>query len=90
METPRNLDRLFGRLAASLRAIAGKLRREKPPVMLGLPPSARGLKAIPDDIEEQRQRLRGPLLGAAGGHRPQANAGGGRAGGSDRDARHGQ
>jgi len=59
METPRNLDRLFGRLAASLRAIAGKLRREKPPVMLGLPPSARSLKAIPDDIEEHAKDFAG-------------------------------
>jgi len=52
METPRNLDRLFGRLAEALKGTARKLRREKPPAMIGLPPSARGLKAIPDDIEE--------------------------------------
>jgi len=52
LETPRDLGRLFGRLAEALKGIAGKLRREKPPAMIGLPPSARGLKAIPDDIEE--------------------------------------
>jgi len=52
MELPRNLDPLVGRLAEALKGIAGKLRREKPPAMIGLPPSARGLKAIPDDIEE--------------------------------------
>jgi hypothetical protein len=52
METPRHPGRLFGRLAEAVRGIAGKLRREKPPAMIGLPPSARGLKAIPDDIEE--------------------------------------
>jgi len=52
METPRNPDRLYRRLAEVLKAIAGKLRREKPPAMIGRPPSARGLKAIPDDIEE--------------------------------------
>ncbi len=50
METPRDLDRLLGRLAEALKGIAGKLRREKPPAMIGLPPSARGLKVIPDDI----------------------------------------
>jgi len=41
METPRNLDRLFGRLAEALKGIAGKLRREKPPAMIGIPPSRR-------------------------------------------------
>jgi hypothetical protein len=51
METPRRLDRLFGRLAQALKVIAGKVRRQKPPAMIGLPPSARGLKAIPDDDE---------------------------------------
>jgi hypothetical protein len=48
METPRD----FGRLAQALKGIAGKLRHQKPPTMIGLPPSARGLKTIPDDIEE--------------------------------------
>jgi hypothetical protein len=52
METPRDLGRLLGRLAGAIKGISGKLRREKPPAMIGLPPSARGLKAIPDDIEE--------------------------------------
>ncbi len=52
MQTPRNLDRLVGRLAGALKRIASKLRRDKPPAMLGLPASARGSRAIPDDIEE--------------------------------------
>jgi hypothetical protein len=52
METPRNLDRLLGRLAEALKGIARKVRRQKPPAMIGLPPSARGLKVIPDDIKE--------------------------------------
>ena len=52
METPRNLDRLLGRLAETLKGIASMVRREKPPAMIGLPPSARGLKVIPDDIKE--------------------------------------
>jgi hypothetical protein len=42
----------LGRLVEALKGIAGRLRRQKPPAMIGLPPSARGLKAIPDDIEE--------------------------------------
>ncbi len=52
METPRDLGRLFGRLAEALKRITAKRRREKPPAMIVLPPSARGLKAIPDDTEE--------------------------------------
>ena len=52
METPGDLGRLLGRLAEALKGIAARLRREKPPAMIGLPPSARGMKAIPDDIEE--------------------------------------
>jgi hypothetical protein len=51
METPHRLDQLFGRLAQALKGIADRVRRQKPPAMIGLPPSARGLKAIPDDIE---------------------------------------
>jgi hypothetical protein len=50
METPRNLDRLFGRLAEALKGIAGKLRREKPPAMIGTPPSRR--PPIPVDPAE--------------------------------------
>lgn len=69
METPRDLGRLVGRLAEALKRITGKLRREKPPAMTGLPPSARGLKAIPDDIEEHAKdfaaRYWGPLEGIA-------------------------
>jgi hypothetical protein len=52
MVTPRNPGRLFGRLAEALKGIVARLQRAKPPAMIGLPPSARGLKAIPDDIEE--------------------------------------
>ena len=52
MDTPRHSGRFLGRLVEALKGIAGKLRRQKPPAMIGLPPSARGLKAIPDDIEE--------------------------------------
>ncbi len=39
METPRHP----GRLVEALKGIAAKLRRDKPPAMVGLPPSARGL-----------------------------------------------
>jgi hypothetical protein len=52
MEPPRHSGRFLGRLVEALKGIAGKLRRQRPPAMIGLPPSARGLKAIPDDIEE--------------------------------------
>src|SRR5947208_13310729 len=57
MEPPRRIGRLFTRLGEAVKGVAEKLRREKPPAepppaMIGLPPSARGLKAIPDDIEE--------------------------------------
>ena len=52
MELRRDLGRLLGRLADVLKRIAAKLRRGKPPAMIGLPPSERGLKAIPDEIEE--------------------------------------
>jgi hypothetical protein len=50
MEARRQRDRLLDRLAEAFKGITSKLRREKPPAMIGLPPSARGLKAIPDDI----------------------------------------
>jgi hypothetical protein len=41
------------RLAEAVRGLAGRFGHEKPPpAMIGLSPSARGLKAIPDDIEE--------------------------------------
>jgi hypothetical protein len=52
METPSNLDKPLGRLAGAFKGIAGKLRRDTRPAMIGLSPSARGFKAIPDDIEE--------------------------------------
>ncbi len=45
METPRHP----GRLVEALKGIAAKLRREKPPAMVGLPPSARGLTGRPAD-----------------------------------------
>jgi hypothetical protein len=49
METPRHPGRLFGRLVEALKGIAAKLRREKTPAMVGLPPSARGLTGRPAD-----------------------------------------
>ncbi len=49
METPRHPGRLFGRLVEALKGIATKLRREKPPAMVGLPSSARGLTGRPAD-----------------------------------------
>src|SRR3954454_3593428 len=52
MDTPRHSGGLLDRLVEALKGIAGRLRSQKPPAMIGLPPSARGLKAIPDDIEE--------------------------------------
>ena len=57
MEPPRRLSSLLIRLGAAAKRLAARLRRENPPVepppaMIGLPPSARGLKAIPADIEE--------------------------------------
>jgi hypothetical protein len=51
MKTPRRRCRFFGRLADALKDIAGrlKLRHGKPPAMIGLPPSARGLTGGPAD-----------------------------------------
>ncbi len=49
METPRHPGRLFGRLVEALKGIATKLRREKPPALVGLPSSARGLTGRPAD-----------------------------------------
>lgn len=50
METPRHPGRLVGRLVVALKGIAAKLRRDKPPAMVGLPPSARGLTGRPADL----------------------------------------
>jgi hypothetical protein len=52
MEMARDLGRLFRRLAEVIKGAVRTLKREKQPAMIGLPPSARGLKAIPDDIDE--------------------------------------
>jgi hypothetical protein len=52
MDTPRDLGRLFGRLGEVLSHFASKVRRRKPPAMIGLAPSARGLKPIPSEIDE--------------------------------------
>ena len=49
METPRHPGRLVGRLVEALKGIAAKFRRDKPPAMVGLPPSARGLTGRPAD-----------------------------------------
>ncbi len=45
----RRLSRLFTR---SAEAAKGIFRREKPPAMIGLPPSARGLTGRPANIAE--------------------------------------
>jgi hypothetical protein len=52
METQTGLGRLLRRIAEAFERTARKLRREKPAAMIGLAPSARGLKAIPDSVEE--------------------------------------
>ena len=52
MEPSRRLSRLFARIGEAAKSIAGKLRRAKPAGMIGTPPSARGLKAIPEDLGE--------------------------------------
>jgi hypothetical protein len=57
MEPLRPIPSLLTRLGEAAKGLAAKLRRENPPVepppaMIGLPPSARGLKAIPDNIED--------------------------------------
>jgi hypothetical protein len=52
MEPSRRRSRLFTRIGEAAKRIAGKLRREKPLGMIGTPPSARGLKAIPEDLGE--------------------------------------
>lgn len=57
METPRHPGRLLSRLVEALKAIAGKFRREKPPAMIGLPPSARGLTGRPADPASHAQEV---------------------------------
>jgi hypothetical protein len=59
MGTPRDAGGLFRRFARAFKGVAQKLRREKPSGMIGLPPSARGLKAIPDDIGEHAKDFAG-------------------------------
>jgi hypothetical protein len=61
METPRDVGHLVGRLVEVLKGLTGKLRLEKRPAMIGRPPSARGLKAIPDDIEEHAKDFATPI-----------------------------
>jgi hypothetical protein len=47
----------LGRFAEALRGIAGKLRRQEPPAMIGLPPSARGLTGRPADPASHAQEV---------------------------------
>ncbi len=50
MKAPRHPGRFLGRLVVALKGIVGKLRREKPPAMIGTPPSRR--PPIPADPAE--------------------------------------
>ncbi len=56
MEPLHPIGRLFSRIVSAAKGLSGKLAREKPvdppPAMIGLSPSARGLKPIPEDIDE--------------------------------------
>lgn len=57
MERPHRISRLFSRLGEAAKRLASRADSERapaepPPAMIGLPPSARGLKAISDDIGE--------------------------------------
>jgi hypothetical protein len=47
-----DIQQLIRHITAATEGLLGKLRPKPPPAMIGLPPSARGLLAIPDDIEE--------------------------------------
>ena len=47
----------MSRLAQALKGLAGKLRREKPPAMIGLPPSTRGLTGRPADPASHTQEV---------------------------------
>jgi hypothetical protein len=47
----------LGRLAQALKGIAGKFRRQKPPAMIGLPPSSRGLTGRPADPASHAQEV---------------------------------
>jgi hypothetical protein len=54
VESPRRITHLFSRLIEAAKGLAGRFRREQPPVeptpaMIGLPPSARGLTGRPAD-----------------------------------------
>jgi hypothetical protein len=50
MKKPPHPGRFLGRLAEALKGIAGSLRHEKPPAMIGIPPSRR--PPIPADPAE--------------------------------------
>ena len=54
MQSPRLLSQLFNRAAEALKRI---LRREKPPAMIGLPPSARGMTGRPREIAEHARAV---------------------------------
>ena len=56
MEPLHPIGRLFNWIVSAAKGLSGKLAREKPvdppPAMIGLPPSARGLNPIPENIDE--------------------------------------
>jgi hypothetical protein len=54
MEPPHFISRLLGGLTE---AAMGLVRRAKPPAMIGLPPSARGLTGRPLDIAEHARAM---------------------------------
>ncbi len=54
MESPPRITRLLTLLGEAAKVVAARFRpKPEALAMIGLPPSARGLKAIPDDIEER-------------------------------------
>jgi hypothetical protein len=55
MEPSHPIFRLFARISEGAQFITAKLRRAKPPGRIGTPPSARGLKAKPEDLGEHAQ-----------------------------------
>jgi hypothetical protein len=57
METPRHVGQLFGRLVETLKGLAGKRWRTKPPAMIGQSPSARGLTGRPADPASHAKEL---------------------------------
>lgn len=56
MEPLHPIGRFFSQIVSAAKALSGKLAREKPvdppPAVIGLSPPVRGLKPIPEDIDE--------------------------------------